>query len=101
MGDVLLVVFDDLDVICVPILPAKADAPLIVDANAVLARAVTFELLESVTGWDTQVLELLGGINEANLPKHEPEEVGRELPDALPLKHALRVPIGETLDHPE
>jgi hypothetical protein len=101
MGDALLVVVDDLDVIRVPVLPAKADAPLIVDANAVLARAVAFELFESVARRNTQVLELLGGINEANLTEHEPEQVGREPPDALALKHALGVPIREALDHPE
>jgi hypothetical protein len=101
MGEVLLVVVNDLDVIRVPVLPAKADAPLIVDANAVLARAIAFEFFESVAGRDTQVLELLGGINEANLTEHEPEEVGREPPDALPLKQALGVPIRDLLDHQE
>ena len=94
-------VVDDLDVIRVPVLPAKADAPLIVDANTVLARAVAFELFESVAGRHTQVLQLLGGINEANLAEHEPEQVGREPPDALPLRQALGVPIREALDHPE
>ena len=94
-------VVDDLDVMCVPVLPAKADAPLIVDANAVLARAVAFELFESVAGRDTQVLELLGGIDEAELTEHESKEAGREPSDVLPLKHALRVPVREALDHPE
>ena len=94
-------VVDDLDVICVSVLPAKANAPLIVDANTVLARAVAFELFESVARRHTQVVELLGGINEANLAEHEPEQVGREPPDALPLKHALGISIREALDHPE
>jgi hypothetical protein len=101
MRDVLLVVVDDLDVIRVPVLPPKADPPLIVDANTVLARSVAFELFESVAGRNTQVLELLGGVDEADLTEHEPVQVGREPSDALPLNHALGVPIREALDHPE
>jgi hypothetical protein len=101
MGDVLLVVIDDLDVIGVPVLPAEADAPLIVDANTVLARAVALELFKSVAGRNTQVLELLGGIDETNLTEHEPEQVGGEPPDTLSLEQALGVPIREALDHQE
>jgi hypothetical protein len=40
-------VVNDLDFMGVRILPAKADAPLIVHANTVLATAIAFQLLEA------------------------------------------------------
>ena len=93
-------VIDDLDVEGVAVLPAKADAPLIVDANTVLARAIPFELLEPVAGWDTKVNELLGGVHEAELAEHEALELGREPAHGLAAKQALGVPIGEAVEHP-
>ena len=87
---------DDLDV-----LPAEADAPLIVDANAVLAGPIAFEFLQAVAGRDAQILELLGGVHEAELAQHEALELRWEAADRLSLEQALGVPIGETVDHPE
>ena len=97
---VLLVIVDDLDVVRVAVLPPEADAPLIVDANAVLPGAIPFQLLQAVAGRDAEVLKLLRGVDEAELPEQRPLEVGREAADALALKQALGVPISETLDHP-
>jgi len=56
------VIVDDLDVVGVPVLPAEADPPLIVDANAVLTGAVTLELLQSVARRDAEIVELLGRV---------------------------------------
>lgn len=38
--------------------PNEAEAPLVVDADTVLALAVALEGFESVGGWNTQVVEL-------------------------------------------
>lgn len=37
--------------------PTKADSPLIVDTDAVLSGAVTFQDLEPVAKWDAQILQ--------------------------------------------
>ena len=98
---VLLVIVGDLDVVRVAVLPPEADAPLIVDANTVLPGAIPFQLLQAISGRDAEVLELLCGVHEAELPEQRTLEVGREAADTLALKQALGVPIGEALDHRE
>ena len=69
------VVIDERDVKRVTILPAKADPPLIVNANAMLAGAITFELLQLITGRSAKVFELLGGVDQRELAKHHTLEI--------------------------
>ena len=92
-------VVDNLNLIRIPVSPPKANAPLIVDANTVLTGAISFQLFKSIARRDSQVVKLLGGVYESELPQHRPMEAGRKAPDGLALKQPLRVPIGEALDH--
>lgn len=55
---------DDLDVFGSGGRPAEADAPLIVDADAVGVGAVALELLEAVAGRNAQVADLVRGIQD-------------------------------------
>jgi len=93
------VVIDNDDVKRIPILPAKADAPLIVDANAVLTGAVAFELLQTVAGRDAEVFELLRGINQREFAQHQTLELAGKATHKFATEQSLAVPIGETLDH--
>jgi hypothetical protein len=45
----LLVVIHNLDFIRVPVTPRKANAPLVIDADAVLALPIAFQALQSVS----------------------------------------------------
>jgi hypothetical protein len=45
----LLMIVDDVDVVCVAVLPNKADAVLLVDADAVLSLTLPFEGLQLQT----------------------------------------------------
>jgi len=47
----------DFNVMRVAVAPAKADAPLVVDPDAVLPLAVAGKRLEPVARWSTQVVE--------------------------------------------
>ncbi len=47
----------DLDVEYIPVLPAKAYPPLIVDADAVLPLAVAFQGLQPVSRWNPKILQ--------------------------------------------
>ncbi len=53
---------DDRNVVSIPITPHKADAPLIVDANAVLSRAITFERFQSIARRCRKVAQLGGNV---------------------------------------
>ncbi len=79
--------------------PPEADAPLIIDPDAMLASTVALELLQPVAGRHSQILQRLGGINSHQLPQHGALERRGIAPDALPVEEPLRVPIGEVLDH--
>jgi hypothetical protein len=93
------VIIDNFHFIRVTIPPAKADAPSIIDLNAVLARAITFELLEPVAWGDPQFLELLGGIDDGELTEHCPLQVGRVSAGGFPFKESFSVAIAEAMDH--
>jgi hypothetical protein len=53
----LLMVVHNLNVVCIPRAPAKADSPLIVDANAVLSLSVSLELFQVISWRDSEVTE--------------------------------------------
>jgi hypothetical protein len=56
------VVVDDLDLFGTGVGPDEADAPLVVDADAVLSLAVTAHLLEPVAGEGAEIVEGLGSV---------------------------------------
>jgi hypothetical protein len=56
------VVIDNLNIGRAAIGPDKADAELIVDANAVLTHPFTFERLQPITRRRAQKIQCLGGI---------------------------------------
>ena len=60
-------VIDDLDIEHVAILPSEADAPLLVDADAVLAGAVALECLERVRWGNHQIAQIRSAIEVLQL----------------------------------
>ena len=52
-----LVVVDDLDIGRSNGGPDKADAPLVIDADAVLPFAISFKCFQTIAGWLLQVVE--------------------------------------------
>ena len=61
-------VVNDLDVEGIALLPAKANAPLIVDADRVLALAVALQRLEPVAGQAGKVFKRGGSVEDLELP---------------------------------
>ena len=55
-------VVDDRDVECISVSPTKAYAPLVVDPNAVVTGAITAELLQAISRWNAQIVELFARI---------------------------------------
>ena len=48
-------VVNNLDQIGIPLAPVKADAPTVIDADAVLALPIPGQLLKTIAGRDPQV----------------------------------------------
>jgi hypothetical protein len=90
-----LVVVSDLDVGGSGRGPGEADAPLVVDADAVLSLAVAVELFETVAGRDPQVVDGLGGVEDQQLAVRNSLEVGAEFADVRSLPDELGLLVRE------
>lgn len=60
-------VVDDLHVMSVAVSPGEAEAPLGVDANAVLPSTVTAKRLQVISGWDPEFTKFPCGGHNAQL----------------------------------
>ena len=92
-------IVDELHVVGIARHPPKADAPLIVDADTVLAGTVAFELFQPIPRWHAEILQRFGRIYGDQLAQHRPLEIRRIATNAFSVEEALRVPIREALDH--
>jgi len=62
------VIVHNLDLVRVSVLPSKADAPLVVDANAVLTLSVAVQRFEPIARRDSQVLNSACSMQIKKLP---------------------------------
>ena len=95
-------VVDDFYIVCVAALPDEADAPLIIDSNAVLACPITGELLEPrgrrCIGY-TQVVQGRRGIQHFQFPLGPSLDLRRKSSTAFALENPLGPIVGKRLDH--
>ncbi len=49
-------IIDNLYVVGIPISPLKANTPLVVDPDAVLACTIVGEFLQAICGWNPEIL---------------------------------------------
>ena len=63
----ILMIIDNFDVVRIAMAPDKTDAPLLVDANAVLTCAVASERFQTVAGRHSQVLQCPSGMQHLQL----------------------------------
>ncbi len=92
-------IVDDLNLVRITILPSKADAPLVIDSDAVLAGAITFQLLQAISRRHPKILEGFGGIDQDEFAQHRPLEIPRIPANSFAPKQARGVPITEALNH--
>ncbi len=92
-------VIDDLDVLGASSGPAKADPPLLVDADAVATNTITPELFEPVAWWHNEVIQCIGGIEDKKFAQRHPLGVLVELSDSLSLPDTFCLLVPERLQH--
>src|SRR5512143_61432 len=95
----LLVIVDDLDVICIALVPPGAHSPLVVDTYAVLPRTISGQPFESVARRHAQVPERGGCVDLAELSQRDALDHLRQLPDGLAAEEALGVLVPEAANH--
>ncbi len=62
-------IVSDFHVIGVPIPPFEADAPLVIDANAILTRAIAGQFFQAIRRRNAKVLERHGPIQHTQFPE--------------------------------
>jgi len=72
-------IIDDHDISGIAVLPDKTDAPLIVDANAVLTCAVAFQRFQAVRRGYAQIFQRFGIVEHTQLALGNMLEVSRQL----------------------
>jgi hypothetical protein len=93
------VVVGDLDVCRTGGGPGEADAPLVVDADAVLSLPIPAQLLEAIARWNPKVVDDLGGVEDQELAVCNSLKVGAELADVRASPDELGFLVRERLDH--
>ena len=91
-------VVDDFHIVGIAVFPDKADAPLLVDANAVLAEAITFEGLESITRRCVQILENSRPVQDEKLAPGRTFELPESAHESI-VEQGLCAPAPERSNH--
>ena len=89
----------DFDIERIAIGEPEADAPLIIDPNAVLSSTIAFELLQPVAGWRPKIFTGLGRIDDHERPEHGAVQVAGESAHRFAAEQPLGIPVAEALDH--
>jgi hypothetical protein len=92
-------IVDNLDPLCISLVPQEADPPLVIDADAVLTLPVTTQCLQSIAGWSGQVAQFLRLMDLSQLTLGNPLYVVRQPPREPAVEQPLGVAIGERADH--
>ena len=93
-------VIDDFNRMRMPLFPDEADAPLVVNADAVLARPSTLEGFEAVAWRHTQVTQGFRRRELRELTEGNTLNIGGEPPGSFALPDLLRLFVAEILNHP-
>ena len=92
-------VSDDFDFVGVFNRPAKAEAPLIIDADTVLSAAAAFEGLQAFAGRKAHNVESVGGIELEELPAGGALDVGWQMPRSGTGEEFFGLGAGEASNH--
>ncbi len=94
------VIVDDLDVENIALLPAKTNAPLIVDPNAVLAFAAAPQSFQPIPGRDSQIFQPPCLMQVQKLPPSAPLERTESM-NCLIIEERLGISAFARADHLE
>ena len=88
----------NLDILSIAIAPDKADSPLVIDADAVLALAITRELFKAIAGRNAQILQRLRVVQHGELASGDSfDALETRKPQAV--ENRFRVPASERPYH--
>jgi hypothetical protein len=92
------VVIRNFHIVGIAIAPDKANAPLVVDADAVLSFPIAFQYFQMIARRRLQIAKVSGNIQLSQLSLSHPFESPKTL-DSLPAVKLFGLPRPEGLDH--
>lgn len=92
-------VIDHLDAPSVAIAPLEADTPLIVDANCVLAAAVTAQDLQAIAGRRAQIAEQNGRVDGQEFRSRARLNLRRQTANSMTSEDGRSPLVREAPDH--
>ena len=92
-------IINDFHVVSVSFCPFKADAPLIIDADAVLSFASGCQTLQMVCRWDAQIIQILCVVEHTQFPQGGLLDVWRKFARALAQVDFVSLFVFEGFDH--
>ena len=92
-------IIDDFNIIRIASSPSKANAPALVDTDAVLSMPITDELLKMVSGWNTQIIQHSGNIEDLQLAACVSLDLRWKLAREFTTEDALSFLVRKTPDH--
>src|ERR1041384_424850 len=96
-----LVIVSDFDFICIAFCPFKANTPLVVDPNAVLACAVSAEFLQTITRRRAQIHQTCCRVKYYEFSVRRALKRCWPTPNTRAPPQPLSVPISKATDHNE
>ncbi len=93
------VVVDDFNVVRISLCPDEADAPLVIDSNTILARAISGEPLQAIAWGHPKVMQVLGSVQHSELSLGNALQVSRE-PARMPsTEDPLGLAVAKAANH--
>lgn len=92
-------VVNDFDFVGIAVPPEEADAPLVIDPDAVPTFAVAFQGFQAIRGRNTKIFQDRRGIEHAELAARHLLDIGRQLPGNHSAPDLLRLFVGKAPDH--
>jgi len=92
-------VVNDLHLQSITLFPDKADAPLIVDSNAVLSGSIPPQFLKPVRWWNPQCIQAAGRREKFELPSSQELNVPGQPSRKSTTKDSTGLPTLERFDH--
>jgi hypothetical protein len=94
------VVIDDFDLLGASIPPYEAEAPLVIDPDAVLTRTVSAQRLQPISGWSSQIAQFLRIMNLPQFSLRRSLDLVRQPPSEPAVEQSLGLSVGKRTDHP-
>lgn len=94
-------IIHDFHLFGMPFSPDEADAPLVVDADAVLSFSIPLQSFQPIRRWQAQVLSPDSRVERIELYEGPLLNIARELTDELAFEDSFSIGATERLDHAE